>query len=266
MIEFLVHLPLWALAAFLNLWLMGFVVVALWALRRWVFPRVDRSGDGTLFFTAAVMQSAMVLFGLVAALTAVTVWTRHEGVASVVSTEATAIGGLYRDFGGYPEPRRSELRNTLRGYTEQVIREAWPAHREGRVIRTGVDWMDKLQAQLFTFEPTTEGQKLIHAETLAAFNRLNQARRLRVDAVSTGLSAALWFVLLPGAMGCLTLCLLVHVEDRRLHLWLALGLAGFVAMVLFVIIALDRPFQGPLGLTADSYQLIYDQVMVGSPK
>jgi hypothetical protein len=36
---------------------------------------------------------------------------------------------------------------------------------------------------------------------------------------------------------------------------------GFLAMVLFVIIALDRPFVGDMGITAESYQLIYDHHM-----
>jgi hypothetical protein len=38
-------------------------------------------------------------------------------------------------------------------------------------------------------------------------------------------------------------------------------LAGFVAMVLFVIVSLDRPFHGAMAIPADSYQLIYDQLM-----
>jgi len=32
-------------------------------------------------------------------------------------------------------------------------------------------------------------------------------------------------------------------------------------MVLFLIIALDRPFRGDLGIGPDSYQLIYDHHM-----
>jgi hypothetical protein len=39
MVEFLLHLPLWALALVLNAWLMGFAVVSLWAARRWM-PRL----------------------------------------------------------------------------------------------------------------------------------------------------------------------------------------------------------------------------------
>jgi hypothetical protein len=62
-------------------------------------------------------------------------------------------------------------------------------------------------------------------------------------------------------MGCLLLALFLPVEDGRFQGLLVAGLAGFVAMVLFVIISLDRPFQGAIAIPPDSYQLIYDQLM-----
>ena len=127
--------------------------------------------------------------------------------------------------------------------------------------RAGLEWMDRLQAQLFAFEPRSESQKLLHAETLRAYNGLIEARRQRLDAVNTALPAVMWFVLLPGAMGCLLLSLFFRVEDVRLQAILVAGLAGFVAMVLFVIIALDRPFRGAMAIPADSYQLVYEQLM-----
>ena len=64
-------------------------------------------------------------------------------------------------------------------------------------------------------------------------------------------------------MGCITLFLLFHLEDRRFQVILLVSLAGFMAMVLFVIISLDRPFMGDTGITAESYQLIYDHHMKG---
>lgn len=62
-------------------------------------------------------------------------------------------------------------------------------------------------------------------------------------------------------MGCLLLCLCFPIEDARFQAIVMTGLAGFVAMVLFVIISLDRPFEGPMAVGADSYQLIHDQLM-----
>jgi hypothetical protein len=62
-------------------------------------------------------------------------------------------------------------------------------------------------------------------------------------------------------MGCLALCLLFHVENVWFQGILLVGLAEFLAMVLFVIIAVDRPFQGDTGIGADSYRLAYDHHM-----
>ena len=44
--------------------------------------------------------------------------------------------------------------------------------------------------------------------------------------------------------------------------WLgSLVLATFIGLVIFMIVALDRPFRGDLGLPPEPYQLVYDQLM-----
>jgi hypothetical protein len=263
MTDFLLSLPLWALAIVLNTWLIGFVLASLWALRRWILPRLHIDTNASLFLGAAAMQSALVLYGLVAALTAVSVWTRHSQASETVSREATAIAILWRDLGGYPQRERDSMREGLRGYTIQIIEQAWPVQRQGRVPRMGVEWLNGFQAQLFSFEPASESEKILHAATLDAYNGLVDARNARLDAVNSRLPGVMWFVLLPGAMGCLLLCLFFHIEDARFQTIVMIGLAGFVAMVLFVIISLDRPFQGAMAITADSYRLIHDQLMQG---
>jgi Protein of unknown function (DUF4239) len=261
MMEFLFSLPLWALAVVLNVWLMGFSLASLWVLRRWVLPRLHLNTDASLFYAAAVMQSVMVLYGLVVALTAVSVWSRHSQVSDIVSREATAIASLWRYLGGYSQPERDSIRSALRDYTNFVINEAWPEQKLGRVPRGGVEAVDRLQAPLFAFEPKSESQKILHAETMGAYNRMIEARRLRLDAVNSGLPGVMWFVLLPGAMGCLLLSLFFPIEEPRFQAVLVAGVAGFVAMVLFVIISLDRPFRGAMAIPPDSYQLVHDQLM-----
>ena len=172
MVDFLFSLPLWALAVILNVWLMGFTLTSLWAVRRWVLPKLRINTNAGLFYGAAVMQSGMVLYGLVAALTAVSVWQRYSDVSDIVSREATAINNLWRDLGGYPQREREAMREILRGYTNQIIEDAWPAQKQGRVPREGIEWMNRLQAQLFAFEPASESHKILHSETLGAYNRL----------------------------------------------------------------------------------------------
>jgi hypothetical protein len=260
MIDFLFSLPLWLLALVLNVWLVGFALLGLWIVRTNILPHM-RLKYSDAYFGAAIVQSVMLLYGMVAALTAVGVWQTYGEVSDTVSKEATVIVSLWRDIGGYPEPLRGEARGTLRDYTNQIIHDAWPLQKQGKIPREGVDWMNRLQSQLFTFEPVLESQKILHAETLRTFNQLVQQRRQRLDSVLAGLPGVLWFVLLPGAMGCLTLCLFFHVQNTLFQAVFVSSLGSFLAMVLFVIVALDRPFIGDMGITAESYQLIYDHHM-----
>jgi hypothetical protein len=51
------------------------------------------------------------------------------------------------------------------------------------------------------------------------------------------------------------------VEDARLHIFEVLLLAVFIGLVIFMILSLDRPFRGDLGIGAEPYQLVYDQLM-----
>ena len=75
----------------------------------------------------------------------------------------------------------------------------------------------------------------------------------------------MWLVLLPGAVGCIVFGFFFQVRNAYFQGILLTGVAGFLAMVLFVIIALDRPFVVDMGITAEPYQLIYDHHMKPRP-
>src|SRR6185503_1553044 len=160
---------------------------------------------------------------------------------------------------------RTELQRQLRDYTKYVIDEAWPLQRRGKVPGGGIEHITRCQASLDECEPATEGQKLLHGESLRAYNGLIQARRLRLDAVGTGLPKVMWAVIVVGAFISLSSSFFFKVEDARLHVIELLLLAVFIGLVIFMILALDRPFRGNLGIGPEPYQLVYDQVMKSNP-
>jgi hypothetical protein len=241
--------------------LCAFALVGLLLVRRFVLPRMRvRTEDSE--FSGTMVQAVMVFYGLAVALIAVGVFETYSDVSKVVSVEAAELGAFYRDTGTYPEPTRTQLQQSLREYAEYVIHEAWPAQRRGQVSRRGVEMLDRVHLTMTAFEPATEGQKIMHAEALRAYNQLLEARSLRLDAVvSTGLPGVLWFVVLAGAAISLTAAFFFSVEDVRLHAVLVTLLATFMGLVIFMIFAFDRPFRGDLGLEPESYQLVYDKIM-----
>jgi hypothetical protein len=245
-----------------TLWL--FAVVGLLVVRRHVLPRL-RVQVADSEYSGAMLQSVMVFYGLAVALISVSVWQTYSDTSKIISGESSALNALYRDVTSYPEPIRQDLQQGLRDYTDQVIHGAWPLQRRGQIPSAGIALMGRFQAVLDKFEPATEGQKLLHAEALRAYNVLIQARRQRLDAVNTGLPGVMWGVVVVGAFIGLSAAFFFKVEDVRLHLIQVLLLATFIGLVIFMIFALDQPFRGDLGLGPEPYQLIYDQLMKVNP-
>jgi hypothetical protein len=202
-----------------------------------------------------------VFYGLAMALIAVRVWETYGVVEGITSREATSLAALYRDVSEYPEPTRTELRDGLREYTHYVITVAWPEQRRGKPPGGGVERMDLIQATLMRFQPASEAQRLLAAETLAAYNRNVDARRLRIDAVNTHLPGVMWMVIVLGAAISLTATYFFPVVDPRLHRTQVGLLATFIGMIIFMILAFDRPFRGDLGLEPTPYEIVYEQLM-----
>ena len=147
---------------------------------------------------------------------------------------------------GYPDFIRPILQNELRDYTERTINEAWPLQRQRPGTRRGIQRMYSFQGHLISFEPATESQKLLHGETLRAYNEMINARNLRLEAVQTGLPTVMWGVIILGAFIGLISSFFFRVEETRLQLIQVLLLATFIGLVIFMTFALDRPFRGDL--------------------
>ena len=252
--------PVWIAGLLIVVVFVAFSLASLLVVRRHFLPRVDLHGEHGQY-GGVMIQSMVMLYGLVAALISVNVYNTYSGVSGIVSAEASSLAALYRDAGGYPEPTRSELRGAIRDYVQQIIHEAWPQQRHGITPTHGVEMVNAIESYLLTFEPTTEGQKLLHGETLRAFNEMVHARRLRVDANKEALPGMMWTILILGGFLCLIGSSFAPVEDVRLHLLFQTLLAALMGMILFMTFAWDRPYHGEFGITSEPYQLIYNQLM-----
>lgn len=260
MLESLFDLPLFVTGPLVIGTVCLFGLFGLLVVRRVVLPRL-KMHEGDSEFSGAMVQSIMVFYGLAVALIAVTVFQTYSDVSKITSQEATSLAALYRDVSGYPEPIRSALQKEIHDYTDYVIRVAWPMQHRGEVPSKGVVHMDRFQTALISFEPSTEGQRLLHAETLHAYNEMVLARRLRLDAGDTGLPGVMWAVIVVGALISLCASFFFKVEDTRLHAILVVLLATFMGLVIFMILSLDRPYRGDLAVRPTPYELVYDQLM-----
>jgi len=237
-------------------------LIGLALARRFLLTRLNYH-DGANDAVSGTVQAIGVFYGITVGLIAVGVWATYANASELVSKEAMSIGALYRDVSGYPQPIRPELQSKVREYTVFVINQVWPAQRIGQSQRLdgGTIIMDDLQARLYTFEPATPGQVALHAETIKAFNSLIENRNLRVDAVNGGLSPQMWAVIWIGAIISIGVAYFFRIPDLKLHAILVGLIAGFLAMVLFLIIINDKPFYGYVSVTSEPYELILNRVI-----
>jgi hypothetical protein len=236
-------------------------IAGLLLARRYVVPRFHYS-EGINDAVSGTVQAIGVFYGITVGLIAVGVWNTNSAASDLVSREASAIALLFRDVSGYPSPVREELRAGLRDYTVFVINEAWPAQQKGKEVERGRTLIDDFQAKLQSFSPSNPSQVALHAETLRAYNNLLDYRRLRIDAVNnSGLSETMWAVIWMGAAISIGVAYFYKIADPKLHIVLVVLMAGFLAVVLFMITINDKPFYGAVGISSDPYKVVLERLI-----
>jgi hypothetical protein len=232
-------------------------LAGLFLTRRLIVPRLHYH-EGANDAVSGTVQAIGVFYGITVGLIAVGVWNTNSTASDLVSKEAASIGTLYRDVSGYPTPLREQLQKDLRDYTAFVIHQAWPAQRagQGQSLTTGVDMMNDFQQKLYGFNPSNPSEVALHSETISAYNKLIEYRRLRIDAVGGGLSMVMWAVIWVGAAISIGVAYFFNIPDPKLHVILVALMAGFLSMVVFMIVINDKPFYGRGSISPDPYELI----------
>jgi len=216
----------------------------------------ERQVNDVVIFVAA--NYGLVYAVLLGLLTVATFQTTKD-LQDHIAQEASSLSTLYNSAEGYPESARSELRSELRDYTHYVIEKDWPAQRKGLTPIGGDHRLQAIRQTLFSFEPTTKTQEVLHGEVMREFNVMSAAREERLSAVSSAMPAVLWYVVIIGAVSTIVFLWMIHME---LIPQIVLGgvTALFLGVMTFLIYA-DHPLQGAVSIGSGPYQSVYDLVM-----
>jgi hypothetical protein len=241
----------------------AFFVGATWLGTLFIRPFVRtfvRRQPGANDLVAYLLGAHGVYFGILLGLLSVEAYGNFTSSEDLVEEEASRLAALYRDSSAYPPPIRNDLTDVLRQYTRFIIEEAWPQQQKGIIPKEGVAFINRYQDTLLSFEPKNKAQEILHAETLGLFNATVEARRKRIDAIESEIPDILWYVVYIGAAINL---LLIWLLDMRLMTQLFLGgiISFFLAALIALVGAMDKPFRGEVSVSADPYKDVYQQLM-----
>jgi hypothetical protein len=202
-----------------------------------------------------------VVYGITLGLIAVGVWENYNHVNINVEEEAATLAAVYRDVSSYPEPYHTQLTGELKTYTRYLIDEAWPLQEKGIIPSGGVDQMNGFQKVFYSYEPVTEGQKILHASALYSYNNYILMRRLRLQNVTKGVSEMIWWVIFFGGLINLVLSWLFVVKNRTLHILMNALLGALIGALIYLVIVLDHPFSGWFKVSSEPFEITYQQLM-----
>lgn len=252
------EIPNWASFLVVVGTTLAVVWIGLYGLRPWVshLHSEQNHNDVVSYFLAA----AVLFYGVMVGLIAVGVWQEFTDTDQKVALEASALSSEYRDASAFPVPYRSVLQSDLRAYTRSVIYEEWPLQRKKITPKTNENlW--KYQTDLVAFEPVTNSQIMLQAESFRTYSRLIELRRMRLHNVQVGLPAEVWIVVIIGAITILLFSCFFKTANFAVHFWLGTFIAVLLGSIIWLLVVLDHPFLGRVMIGPDAFERAYQTLM-----
>jgi hypothetical protein len=237
--SFLHDLPNWLLGVCIVASMLGVSFAGYFAFHRVSRPSFVESNIGVAL---AVLSALSTTTSLLLAFSAVSVWESYGAAEESVVQEADTVGALARDLAIYDSTESRESRRLLRRYAEAVVTVEWPEMQLGNT--TGGVWatFDDVFAAIGTIEPDTPRRLALLPEIWARTNELLAHRRNRLFASESQFPGTLWAVAVIGTV--LTIVTTFVLPPTRFHLWMIGLLVLSLALVFWLILAMDRPFAG----------------------
>jgi hypothetical protein len=240
----------------------GTVVVSVVAVRfARKLPRepLARSQDavGVMFSAVGVLYTVMLAFLVVL------VSEQFNGAKDLTQQEAAKISNLLRDANEFPVPVRREIQGRLITYTRSVIDDEWPTMAHGRSSPVTTEKYRLVWVGYYGYHPQTNQQARFYDESITRLNDLGQDRRLRVISSESSIPTVMWVMLVIGGVITIAYLYLFTIPDAWLQSVMIGSVAGLLAFILFLILALDHPFSGRVKVTPDAYRDLVVLFQVG---
>lgn len=138
-------------------------------------------------------------------------------------------------------------------YVSVVINDEWPIQRAGKTPDQGWKPLRELNTAIATIQPQNLGEAVIQAELLKTWNELYQTRSSRLSAVQGHVPGVVWWIVFFGAAITTGYTYFFGYQNFGMHVAMTGTLAATLALIVVLVVALDWPFRGEIGVTPDPF-------------
>lgn len=185
-----------------------------------------------------------IIYGVLVGFIALYLITNNDHASDAAQREASAVANVYRDSQWIKGPVQGKIQDDLKAYLDKVINVEWPMMRLGKDVDNHGDFIiQDLSKVLQTYAPSSSSDTLIMQDLIGELKNLYNARHERISMSGGQLSPELWEVILVGTILIIAINYAFRV-NFYLHIFAISAFSIMAASMLFLLVTLDRPFQG----------------------
>jgi len=207
---------------------------------------------GFMFLAIASFYALLLSFVMLV------VWEELNNTKSNVSKEGSSAIGLYRDIKFYPDTVESKrMMAVYLDFVYNVIDEEFPNMKCMKPSRRTPESFNRVFYNMEHLNPKSPLQIQLVSQMFNHLNELSIYRGLRTASIETEISPPMWLPIILGAVIVIICGMLLDIEHTRMHVGLSCLLGAIIGMFLFLIIILDHPYTGSMGVKPKSYMEIF---------
>lgn len=199
--------------------------------------------------TASVASLIGIIYGVLAGFIAVYLLGFNDHASAAVVNESNAVANIYRDSKWLEQPTQKHIQEYLKLYVNYVIDVEWPEMSKGSSPHgKNHQYINLISEQLHHYKIVTPSDNVIVADLAQEVKSLFNAREERIESSEATLSPEIWFVLILGTI----LIIVINYAFRvnfYLHLFTTTVFSIMAASIFFLLVELDRPFQGEFAVS-----------------
>ncbi|MFM9105255.1 MAG: DUF4239 domain-containing protein [Chloroflexota bacterium] len=204
---------------------------------------------------AAVSAAAIAVYGLILGLTLAAAWERYQRSDETLNAELNEMFVLFRIADNWAGAEGGDLQQAVVDYGIAVSDYELTGQSADQIdnapARAEITRMYQLMREI-TSGPGGSSNAIQPAWTALA--NLDVARGQRLTLTRQALPDAFWTVLWVGGAISLLLLIVIHPENRGLHLAISLVAALLIILTLVLLRELDAPLSGTSTIDFDSFR------------
>lgn len=202
------------------------------------------------------------IYAVLLAFVVVIMWDEYGDARASIEHEANHLNSLSHLSQGFTEEARAPLVGLMRAYAQSAIEDEWPAMQQGNASQRTQAALDNLWSAYLQIEPRTGRESALYEESLSHLNEMSASRRLRLYASRDDLPPVVQVLLWGGGLITIAFTYFFGVKSVRSQALMTAALAGVIAFILFLILALDNPFHGYVRASSEPLQLVLQRIQV----